>query len=116
MEQKEATAIDKASHLVSKFEKSFLHIRSTFHPSDIPGEIAGKSSNVACAARSIIEIHRPELKMDCCNVVVTVMDGKSAHNSIGGYNPNPTISSGHSPLARLLYRNPASTLLTHHRG
>ena len=81
MEQKEATASDKAAHLVSMFEKSFLHIRSTFHPTGIPGEIAGKSSNVACAARTIIEIHRPELKLDCCNVVVTVMDGKSSIGS-----------------------------------
>ncbi|KAJ5177254.1 uncharacterized protein N7482_003131 [Penicillium canariense] len=74
MEQKETTATVKASHLVAMFEKSFLHIRPTFHPTGIQGEIAGKSSNVACAARSIVEIHRPELKMDCCNVVVTVMD------------------------------------------
>jgi hypothetical protein len=80
MEQKEATASEKASHLISMFEKSFLNIRPTFHATGIPGEIAGKSSNVACAARAIIEVHRPELKLDCCNVVVTVMDGKSAHN------------------------------------
>lgn len=79
MEQKEATASEKASHLMSMFEKSFLNIRPTFHATGVPGEIAGKSSNVACAARAIIEVHRPELKMDCCNVVVTVMDGKFAH-------------------------------------
>lgn len=76
MEQKEDTAADKAAHLVSFFEKSFLHIRPTFHPPGVPGEIAGKSSNVAFAARRIVEIHRADLKMDCCNVVVTVMDGK----------------------------------------
>lgn len=76
MEQKEDTSSDKAGHLVSKFEKSFLHICSTFHPSGIKGEIAGKSSNVAFAARRIVEIHRDELNEDSCNVVVTVMDGK----------------------------------------
>ncbi|KAJ5669857.1 hypothetical protein N7462_010927 [Penicillium macrosclerotiorum] len=74
MEQKEVAAMEKATHLVASFEKAFLHIRSTFHPPGIQGEIAGKSSNVACAARCIIEIHRTELQMDCCNVVVTVMD------------------------------------------
>lgn len=76
MEQKETTSGEKAAHLVSAFEKSFLHIRPTFHPSGIQGEIAGKSSNVAFAARRIVEIHHAELKMDCCNVVVTVMDGR----------------------------------------
>lgn len=76
MEQKEESAPGKATHLVSYFEKFFLSIRPTFHPSGVPGEIAGKSSNVAFAARQIVEIHRADLKMDCCNVVVTVMDGK----------------------------------------
>jgi hypothetical protein len=77
MEQKEDASSDKAGHLVTKFEKSFLHICGTFHPSGIQGEIAGKSSNVAFAARRIVEIHRTDLNEDCCNVVVTVMDGKS---------------------------------------
>lgn len=75
MEQKEAVAADKAAHLMSVFEQSFLDIHTTFHPSGLKGEIAGKSSNVACAARRIMEIHRTELKIDCCNVIVTVMDG-----------------------------------------
>ncbi|KAJ5664939.1 uncharacterized protein N7477_007387 [Penicillium maclennaniae] len=74
MEQKETESSDKAGHLVTKFEKSFLHICSTFHPSGIRGEIAGKSSNVAWAARRIVEIHRTDLNEDNCNVVVTVMD------------------------------------------
>lgn len=75
MEQKEATATDKAALLMSTFENSFLDIHPTFHAAGIEGEIAGKSSNVACAARRIMEIHRTELKLDCCNVIVTVMDG-----------------------------------------
>ncbi|KAJ5398211.1 hypothetical protein N7509_006324 [Penicillium cosmopolitanum] len=74
MEQKEAIAADKAGHLVSTFEHCFLDIHTTFHPAGIKGEIAGKSSNVACAARRIMEVHRTELKMDCCDVMVTVMD------------------------------------------
>lgn len=75
MEQKEAISLDKAAHLVSTFERSFLHIRPTFHPSGIQGEIAGKSSNVAFAAKRIVQIHNAELRADCCRVVVTVMDG-----------------------------------------
>lgn len=81
MEQKEATALEKAEHLVSTFERSFLHVRPTFHPAGIKGEIAGKSSNVAFAANRIVEIHRAELSGEYCNVVVTVMDGKSIATS-----------------------------------
>lgn len=76
MEQKETASLDKAAHLVSMFEQSFLHIRPTFHPSGIQGEIAGKSSNVAFAANRIVEIHHAELKTGCCDVMVTVMDGR----------------------------------------
>ncbi|OQD74255.1 hypothetical protein PENDEC_c011G01481 [Penicillium decumbens] len=74
MEQKEDSSSDKAGHLVTKFERSFLHICITFHPSGVKGEIAGTSSNVAFAARRIVEIHRTDLNEDSCNVVVTVMD------------------------------------------
>lgn len=42
----------------------------------LPGEIAGKSSNVAFAARHIVQVHRTELSTGSCNVIATVMDGK----------------------------------------
>lgn len=74
MEQKESDAHDKAAKLLSFFEGSFLDIQSTFHPCNLPGEIAGKSSNVAFAARHIVQVHRAELS--ACNVIVTVMDGE----------------------------------------
>lgn len=77
MEQKETDARDKAAKLISIFEKSFLAIRSTFHPPELQGEIAGKSSNVAFAARHIVQVHRAELSTGSCNVIATVMDGKS---------------------------------------
>lgn len=76
MEQKENAAIDKAAQLVSSFGKSFLNIQTTFHPAGIRGEIAGKSSNVAFAARRIVEVYRTALQPESCNVMVTVMDGK----------------------------------------
>lgn len=75
MEHKEAASMVKAAQLTSAFEHCFLDMQSTFHPSGIPGEIAGKSSNVAFAAQRIIEVHRSALRMDACNVMVTVMDG-----------------------------------------
>lgn len=79
MEQKESSAAAKAARLLSEFEKSFLHIGATFHPSGLVGEIAGKSSNVAFAARHILEAHRTALRAEPCNVLVTVMDGKCIH-------------------------------------
>ena len=75
MEQKETEAADKSQKLISKFEKSFLHVRSMFHPAGLQGEIAGKSSNVAFAARQIVHVHRAELRTGSCNVMITVMDG-----------------------------------------
>lgn len=76
MEQKEAGAAEKAAKLVSAFEKCFRHVRTTFH-TVIEGEIAGKSSNVAFAARRIMEVHRSTLQSESCNVIATVMDGRS---------------------------------------
>jgi hypothetical protein len=76
MEQKEAGVAEKAAKLASAFEPSFRHIHATFHPANLPGEIAGKSSNVAFAARHIMEVHRAELDSGHCDVIVTVMDGR----------------------------------------
>jgi hypothetical protein len=77
MEQKENAAAVKAGQLISEFEKSFFHIGATFHPPGLEGEIAGKSSNEAFAARHVLETHRTALRAEPCNVIVTVMDGKS---------------------------------------
>lgn len=76
MEQKEKTAAAKASRLISEFEKRFLRIGATFHPSGLAGEIAGKSSNVAFAAQHVLGAHRTALHAEPCNIMVTVMDGK----------------------------------------
>lgn len=103
MEQKEAIAADKAGHLVSTFEHCFLDIHTTFHPAGIKGEIAGKSSNVACAARRIMEVYRTELKVDCCNVMVTVMDGMNLHTIHSLYFVANIENSGYAPLARLFH-------------
>lgn len=77
MEQKEVWAAEKAEKLVCSFEKSFALIQPTFHPMGLPSEIAGKSSNVAFAARHIAQIHQAELEAGACDVIITVMDGKS---------------------------------------
>jgi hypothetical protein len=73
MEDKEAGAGAKAKLLVAEFAQCFLAIRASVHPYGIPGEAAGKSSNVAFAARKIFANHQ----RDGQEVIITVMDGKS---------------------------------------
>lgn len=79
MEQKEIGATDKAGRLVSEYEKSFVRISTTFHPAGLPGEIPGKSSNIAFAARHIANVHQVDLNEGTSNVVITVMDGMHLH-------------------------------------
>ncbi|OJJ49028.1 hypothetical protein ASPZODRAFT_13765 [Penicilliopsis zonata CBS 506.65] len=74
MEQKEQGAAEKAAMLVSAFEKAFHRIYTTFHPANLQGEIAGKSSNVSFAASRVVEVHRMELNTNTCDVIITVMD------------------------------------------
>ncbi|KAL4882192.1 glycosyl transferase family group 2-domain-containing protein [Aspergillus karnatakaensis] len=74
MEQKESGAAEKAEKLVSYYEKSFSAIQATFHPAGLPSEIAGKSSNVAFAARCIGQVHQAGLETSTSNVVLKVMD------------------------------------------
>lgn len=74
MEQKEQKSPEKASVLISSFESKFLAVRATFHPSGLPGEIAGKSSNVAFAANDIFRQHKADSeKME---TIITVVDCK----------------------------------------
>ncbi|KAI0029813.1 glycosyl transferase family group 2-domain-containing protein [Vararia minispora EC-137] len=73
MEQKEACASEKAAHLASLHEKSFRAVVPSYHPSGVPGEIAGKSANVAFAARMAMERHRA-VPGKCEDLIFTVMD------------------------------------------
>lgn len=73
MEQKETKAPEKAVTLISTFQGHFRDISGTFHPAGLPGEISGKGSNVAWAAKHVVET-RPE--MESRDVIITVMDGK----------------------------------------
>jgi hypothetical protein len=85
MESKEAEAAGKAAELLSTFEMAFLHIRATFHPPGVPGEIAGKSSNVAYAARYIMNIHARDEDQDATNTtntLITVIDGMLKGNAL----------------------------------
>lgn len=51
MEAREAEAAGKAGRLIAQFQSAFAGIFATFHPAGMPGELAGKGSNEAWAAR-----------------------------------------------------------------
>ncbi|SPN97583.1 uncharacterized protein DNG_01095 [Cephalotrichum gorgonifer] len=74
MEQREAGGEAKAQRLIDEFSAKFRSISYTVHPSDIPGESAGKGSNVAWAARKLSERYPIEKRR---NVVVTGIDADS---------------------------------------
>lgn len=72
MEQREHNAEIKAARLVNEFAKKFRSIDYTIHPADIPGELAGKGSNMAWAARKLSEKYASGQRKD---VIVTGIDG-----------------------------------------
>jgi hypothetical protein len=74
MEQREHNAETKASRLTNEFSKKFRSIDFTMHPSDIPGELAGKGSNMAWAARKLSEKYAIGQRKD---VIVTGIDADS---------------------------------------
>jgi hypothetical protein len=51
MEEAEPAARDKATTLCREYASRFEQVLATFHPGDLPGEVRGKSSNEAWAAR-----------------------------------------------------------------
>ena len=51
MEAREAEAPGKSERLIAQFHGAFAGIFATFHPAGLPGELAGKGSNEAWAAR-----------------------------------------------------------------
>lgn len=73
MEQREHNAETKATRFTNEFSKKFRSIDFTVHPSDIPGELAGKGSNMAWAARKLSEKYSIGQRKD---VIVTGIDGK----------------------------------------
>lgn len=74
MEQRESNAETKALRFVNEFQKKFRSIDFTIHPSDIPGELAGKGSNMAWAARKLSEKYSVGRRKD---VIVTSIDADS---------------------------------------
>jgi len=67
----------KADILREKFERHFAGFYATFHPPDIIGEVRGKSSNEAWAARHIKHKLVDEMGFDIGHLTVTSCDADS---------------------------------------
>ncbi len=51
MEERAKGAKERAENLIKKYKNNFGFIRATYHPDGIPGEVRGKASNEAWAAK-----------------------------------------------------------------
>jgi hypothetical protein len=76
MEAREGPAArEKAERLIQKTEHLFADIFATYHPANLPGEVAGKSSNTQFAYREALRHYGPILQgCDLSRVFLTVGD------------------------------------------
>ncbi|GJN69805.1 hypothetical protein PLICBS_003857 [Purpureocillium lilacinum] len=74
MEQREVNSETKALSLIQMFATRFRSIDYTVHPADIPGEAAGKGSNIGWAARYLSAKYSTETRK---SVIVTGIDADS---------------------------------------
>jgi hypothetical protein len=74
MEEKEEKSAFKAASLISSFDRMFYKMSYTVHPSGIPGEAQGKSSNESWAAKQACKDY-PEQNLKE-NIIITTMDGR----------------------------------------
>jgi hypothetical protein len=77
MEAREIEAEEKAAGLEREYAESFAHIFSTLHPAGLKGEVPGKSSNEAWAARVAKQRLVDELGHDLENITITSCDADS---------------------------------------
>lgn len=75
-EERDQKAPARARLLEARFGKRFGHFSATFHPA-IPGEVKGKSSNLAWAARRFKEELVDTGALDPRHLVITVCDADS---------------------------------------
>ncbi|KEF53760.1 uncharacterized protein A1O9_10161 [Exophiala aquamarina CBS 119918] len=72
MEQRDPNAAAVATSLSHLFKHKFRDLQVTLHPSDIPGEAPGKSSNVSWAAKAVERKYVNSSSWT--DVLITVMD------------------------------------------
>ncbi|KAK4215796.1 hypothetical protein QBC37DRAFT_418558 [Rhypophila decipiens] len=61
MESRTPDKESKRKEIITKYENKFLRLTVTFHPSNIPGEIPGKCSNMNYACRQGLQILRKDI-------------------------------------------------------
>ncbi|KAJ4394168.1 hypothetical protein N0V93_003385 [Gnomoniopsis smithogilvyi] len=74
MEVRENNVELKAMGLVQEYLKKFRSMDFTIHPANIPGESAGKGSNMAWAVRKLSERYSMEVRKD---VIITGIDANT---------------------------------------
>jgi hypothetical protein len=74
MEESEKGSIEKAEALIKLYTDSFFEITYTLHPIGRPGEIRGKSSNVAWAASEMARRYSGGIPGRHSHEILTVMD------------------------------------------
>ena len=98
MEQREPNVEARATTLISEFVKKFRAIDFTLHPCDIPGEAAGKGSNVGWAARKLSEKYSMGVRKD---VIITGIDGTCARPAAAAANSVAVLFSSMSAHPRV---------------
>ncbi|KFY94455.1 hypothetical protein V500_03243 [Pseudogymnoascus sp. VKM F-4518 (FW-2643)] len=74
MEQREINGESKAKGIIKEFVQKFRSIDYTLHPADIPGEAAGKGSNMGWATRKLSAKYSMAVRK---KVIVTGIDADS---------------------------------------
>lgn len=74
MEERADDAQERADKLVKKYQKKFGKLIVTIHPSNLPGEVIGKASNEAWAAKKAKKILIDQEGHDIRNVTLTSCD------------------------------------------
>jgi hypothetical protein len=74
MEDLELDADKKATQIIREYGKKFLGITYSLHPAGLPGEILGKGSNQAWAARCAKNILVEKMGIPIENIIITSCD------------------------------------------
>lgn len=77
MEERAQDAHQRAKQLIEKYQGKFGHLMATFHPTDIVGEIKGKASNEAWAAKETKRILIDQEGHDIKKITITSCDADS---------------------------------------
>jgi len=80
MEQRAKDHKERADELIAKFENKFLQLFATYHPPDSPGEIKGKASNEAWAAKQTKKELFEKQKNDISKFTITSCDADAKFN------------------------------------